>query len=434
MIDVIIPTMWMAKNTLASIEKYCKNPNVKQIIVIDNAISNRPSKAKEILSHSKINIVSYSRNIYVNPAWNEGFYRTTLDIIAIINDDVTVEDSVFDLVLNHKLKAGDLVGVNLRGRQDNYKIDDFIETEEKIVKLNYDRDSPIGGQAWAFGICMFMHRDTYKVIPSLYQIWYGDDYLAQHAKAVYALNSNKIKGTISETLKKFTDPNDEISKRIELDSKNLIKYNHFHNSEKWDIPRNMIEMYKRKRLEMQQVNQHSNVFEVEYEKAKATASDINQNVHILYDLAKECETVIEMGVRTGVSTRAFLNTDVELISFDIVKNPDVEKLFALAKSKGKKAEYIIADVLQIEVEDADLIFIDTLHTYTQLKQELKLHGNKAKKYLVFHDTNTFGLRDEVGNGSKGLLSAIIEFLIENPHWKFYKYKTNNNGLTVLSRI
>jgi hypothetical protein len=433
MIDVIIPTMWMAKNTLSSLEKYCGNSNINKVIIIDNAIGNRPVNANTVLSHPKINLVSYGKNIYVNPAWNEGFFRTTTDTIAIINDDVTVEDSVFDLVLSHKLKAGDLVGVNLRGRQDNYKIDDFIETEEKIVKLNYDRDSPIGGQAWAFGICMFMHRDTYKVIPSLYQIWYGDDYLAQHAETVYAINSNQIKGTISETLKKFTDPNDEISKRIELDSKNLIRYNHFHNSENWDIPRNMIEMYSRRRLEIQHNTQDANVFEVEYHKAKTTISDINQNLHILYDLAKECKTVIEMGVRTGVSTRAFLNTDVELLSFDIVKNPTVENLFTLAKSKGKKVQYVIDDVLNIEIPETDLIFIDTLHTYTQLKQELNLHGNKAKKYLVFHDTHTFGLRDEDGTGTKGLMSAIIEFLIDNPQWKFKIYKTHNNGMTVLER-
>jgi len=80
-----------------------------------------------------------------------------------------------------------------------------------------------------------------------------------------------------------------------------------------------------------------------------------------------------------------------------------------------------------------MIFIDTLHTYEQLKQELKLHGNKAQKYIAFHDTHTFGLRGEIDNDNKGLLSAIIEFMMENPHWKFYKYKTNNNGLTILKR-
>jgi hypothetical protein len=448
MIDIIIPTMWMAKTTTDAIQKYCKNPKVNKIILVDNNSKMRPPAFSKIISNPKIEYVSYGKNIYVNPAWNEGYFRSTADIIAIINDDIVVEDDIFDLVLDHNLKSGDLVGVNLRGYQDNYKIDDYIETKEEIVKLNYDRTSPIGGQLWAFGICMFMHRNTYKVIPSLYQIWYGDDYLAQNAKNVYGINSNRIKGNISETLKRFNNPNDDISKRIELDSKNFLKFSHFYNEKKWDLPKNMIEKYESQRKSITQKKQDiftvepqqksttqnkQDVFEVEYQRAKKTPSDINQNLPVLYELAKECETIVEMGVRTGVSTRAFLNTDASLISIDIQKNATVEKLFALADASGKSCQYCIGDTLKIEIAETDLLFIDTLHTYEQLTQELKLHGNKAKKYLIFHDTHTFGMVGEIGIDKRGLMPAIIEFVIANPHWGFYIHKTNNNGLTVLKR-
>lgn len=431
MIDIIIPTMWMAETTIDSVQKYCNNPKISKVILIDNNTKRRPKSLSKLLSNPKVDCVSYGRNIYVNPAWNEGYYRSSSNIIAIVNDDIVIGDNVFDLVLNKNLQPGDLVGVNLRGYQDNYKIDDHIETKEEIVKLKYDNASPIGGQAWAFGICMFMHRKTYKVIPSLYQIWYGDDYLAQNAENVYAINSNQIKGKISETLKRFNNPDDDISKRIELDSKNLLQFSNFYNALNWDIPKNMIDMYERQRKSISQNKQ--DVFEIEYQRAKNTPSDINQNLHILYDLAKECKTVIEFGVRTGVSTRAFLNTDVSLLSFDLYEDREVRKLFTLAKAKGKKAEYIISNVLDIEIEETDLLFIDTLHTYDQLKQELKLHGNKAKKYLVFHDTHTFGFSGEVGNDMRGLMAAIMEFISENPDWKVKIHKTNNNGLTVLHR-
>ena len=431
MIDIIIPTMWMAKTTMSAIQKYCKNSKVNKIILVDNNRKMRPPTFSKIMSDPKIEYVSYGKNIYVNPAWNEGYFRSTMDIIAIINDDIVVEDEVFDLVLNHNLKSGDLVGVNLRGHQNNYKIDDHIETKEEIIKLNYDQTSPIGGQLWAFGICMFMHRNTYKVIPSLYQIWYGDDYLAQHAKNVYGINSNRIKGNISETLTKFNNPNDDISKRIELDSKNFLKFGHFYNEKNWSLPKIMIEKYENQRKSTTQHPQ--DVFEVEYQRAKKTPSDINQNLPILYELAKECETIVEMGVRTGVSTRVFLNTDAALISIDIKKNTTVEKLFALADAKGKLCQYLIGDVLKIAIPETDLLFIDTLHTYEQLKQELTLHGNKAKKYLIFHDTHTFGVSGENGIDRKGLMTAIIEFIIVNPHWHFYIHNTNNNGLTVLKR-
>lgn len=427
MIDIVIPTMWGAQSFEKALETYVSHPNINSVIIIDNAKNKRPSYS--ILKNSKIQLISYGKNIYVNPAWNEGYSRSTSEILAIINDDILVSHDVFNMVADFDLKDGDLIGVNLRGRQDNYKIDDFIDTEESIAKLNYDRTSPIGGQAWAFGICMFMLRKSYSIIPSLYQIWYGDDYLAQRANAVYAINSNKIKGTISETLKKFNNPNDEISKRIELDSLNLLRFDDFENGKNWDIPKNMIAKYASERKFLS-----GDTFSVEYETAKLRPSDINENLHILYDLAKQCETVVEMGVRTGVSTRAFLNTNVQLTSYDIVLNRQVQDLFNRAKALGKSVKYIEADVLKIVVDETDLLFIDTLHTYDQLKQELRLHGNKAKKFIAFHDTHTFGINGEDQKDKKGLLPAIIEFMIDNPHWKFKIHKTNNNGMTVLERV
>lgn len=427
MIDIIIPTMWYSNNLLESLQTYIDHNSIGKIILIDNNKRKRPNS--DLLQHNKVELICYGKNIFVNPAWNEGVSRAQTDIIGILNDDIKVDPSVFDMVLNFNLKEGDVIGVNLQGRQNNYVIDEVIDTEEEIVKLNYDSTKPIGGQAWAFGICMFMHKKTYKPIPKLYKVWYGDDYLAQRASDVYVINSNKIKGTISETLKKFTDPNSEVSLRVEMDSKNLLRFKHFRNNKNWEIPKNIQLKYQRDRENLY----FEKFFEIEYEKAKDIPSDINENVHILYNLAQECEHVTEMGVRTGVSTRALLNTNVELISYDIILNKEVNDLFEFAKQRGKKVKYLKANVLDVEIQETDMLFIDTLHTYRQLKTELKLHGNKAKKYLAFHDTNTFGLKGEIGNDKKGLLSAIIEFIIENPHWRFKIYKDNNNGFTVLER-
>jgi hypothetical protein len=429
MIDLVIPTMWVVEGVIDKLQKYVQNPLIKKIILIDNNPKKRPADA--ILSNSKIELVCYGYNIFVNPAWNEGYLRSTTDVVAFVNDDIFIDDDVFNTVDNFNLKPGEMIGVNLRGYKDNYKIDDYIDTKEEIVDLNYDRKFPIGGQAWAFGICMFIHRKTYKLIPSLYKVWYGDDYLAQHADKVYALNSNKIKGEISGTLKTFEDPNSEISKRIELDSINLVKHADFFNDENWDISKKIVKQFQDSR---ESKNKYINILANEYQRAKTQPSDIYENVHILYDLAQECQHVTEMGVRTGVSTRALLNSNVELVSYDIELNKTVSDLFNVAKIAGKNAKYIKANVLTVEIDETDMLFIDTLHTYTQLEQELNLHAGKVKKYIAFHDTHTFGLRGEVGIDNKGLLSAIIEFLVDHPEWRFKIYKTNNNGFTVLERV
>ena len=55
--------------------------------------------------------------------------------------------------------------------------------------------------------------------------------------------------------------------------------------------------------------------------------------------------------------------------------------------------------------------------YDQLLAELTIHAPKVKKYIAFHDTQTYGTRSEefMGRiGSNGLLPAIIHYLIENP--------------------
>jgi hypothetical protein len=279
MIDLIIPTMWFVNDFEQSLQTYIKCDLIKKIIVIDNNHLKRPSY--EILNHPKIELISYGRNIFVNPSWNEGYYRSESKILGILNDDINVSPEIFDMIVNFNIQKGDLIGVNLQGSQNNYKIDDFINTEEEIIKLNYDPQRPIGSQAWAFGICMFMRRESYKLIPSLYQVWYGDDFFAQHSKNIYVINSNKIKGTISETLTKFNDPNSDISKRIELDSKNLMSYDHFINGKHWDIPHNMIELYKQQRKQLNQ----KDIFELGYEKARKTPNNngltiLKRNINI----------------------------------------------------------------------------------------------------------------------------------------------------------
>jgi hypothetical protein len=189
-------------------------------------------------------------------------------------------------------------------------------------------------------------------------------------------------------------------------------------------------------------NFDNEVFENEYKDALNNSSHINEHLPILRDLAKQCKHITEMGVHEGISTRAFLCEDVVLRCYDLTHYPRITELIKIAKESGKDVEYFKADVLEVDIEKTDLLFIDTWHVYEQLKQELELHASKVKKYLVFHDTQTFGTSGHDTSmtshyngkvGTLGLLPAIIEFVIEHPEWKFKIHKTNNNGLTVLEK-
>jgi hypothetical protein len=182
-----------------------------------------------------------------------------------------------------------------------------------------------------------------------------------------------------------------------------------------------------------------NFFEREYEQYRVIPSDINENLHYLHELALKCDHITEFGVRDAISTRAFLNTNATLISYDFKHFESVVDLFQKAKEYGKKVDYIVADVRTIEIEETDLLFIDTWHCYEQLKTELALHHNKVRKYILFHDTHTYGLIAEDNYVEKsqsglGVLPAIMEFMAIHPEWKFKMHITNNNGLTIIEKV
>lgn len=181
----------------------------------------------------------------------------------------------------------------------------------------------------------------------------------------------------------------------------------------------------------------------EYEKRCGEYSDINQHLPTLKRYAEQCEHITEMGVRTVVSTWAFLAArPKKLVSIDINPCP-IESAKQLALENGIDFEFIIADTGSpaTEIEPTDLLFIDTWHCYDQMKKELALHPSKARKYMIFHDTTTFAQHPEIGGypvpagfTHRGIWPAIEEFLVEHPEWRLLERYTHNNGLTILERV
>ncbi len=178
-----------------------------------------------------------------------------------------------------------------------------------------------------------------------------------------------------------------------------------------------------------------------YEQKCSIPSDINEHLPTLKRYSEECKHITEMGVRYGTSTYAFLMGKPEtLISYDYNPCPSLGVFVELANENNINYSFNQADTRDLEIEETDFLFIDTLHHYDQLKIELEMHGNKARKYLGFHDTTSYefiGERYTSGDDwfeeGKGLWKAIEEFLEVNPHWEIAERFTNNNGLTILKR-
>jgi hypothetical protein len=169
-----------------------------------------------------------------------------------------------------------------------------------------------------------------------------------------------------------------------------------------------------------------------YENECKRYSDINEHLPTLKNYSDDCDHITEMGVRDIVSTWAFLmGNPKKLISYDINQINESIIRDSLIDT-NIEFNFILGDTTKIEIEETDLLFIDTLHNYEQLKIELKLHGNKSKKYIIFHDTTLFGERNETNQGI-GLNPAINEFIEENSHWVKHEVYTNCCGLTILKR-
>lgn len=175
-----------------------------------------------------------------------------------------------------------------------------------------------------------------------------------------------------------------------------------------------------------------------YENRCFVPSDINEHLPTLRRYAEMCDHITEMGVREANSTFGFLmGKPKKMISIDILPieafGNEESAIKKIAEGNGTDFEFILANSLEIEIGETDLLFLDTDHTYEQVKKELQLHGNKSKKFIIFHDTTTFA-RGGFGNDKIGIWMAIEEFLDDNPFWVIHEKYEHNNGLTILKRI
>jgi len=193
-------------------------------------------------------------------------------------------------------------------------------------------------------------------------------------------------------------------------------------------------------------------------------SDINEHVDTLRMYASQCKSIVEMGVRSGVSTWGCLQGLIEtsqsmtepepltLVGIDLDEAPDVYRnSVCIAGTAAVQVKFIQGNSLQVTPEPRDMLFIDTFHVYGQLKRELALHAATTKKFIVLHDTTVDSeVGEAVRNGWNigrlaestgipeaeigiGLWPAVLEFLDTNSDWRLLKRFTHNNGLTILER-
>ena len=165
---------------------------------------------------------------------------------------------------------------------------------------------------------------------------------------------------------------------------------------------------------------------------------ISPYMEVLRRYASECKHVTEFGINQVNSTYALLaarpdkvvSVDIDLHKRPSKSIPEFDKtnlwlLWALklAEQEGIVFEAIEGDSSTVDIEPTDLLFIDSKHTGSHLKAELRKHKNLVSKYIIFHDTTLFGSQ---------LMPVIEEFLREGSFEVIEHIKTSP-GLMVIKR-
>ncbi len=195
----------------------------------------------------------------------------------------------------------------------------------------------------------------------------------------------------------------------------------------------------------------------QYEKGCSQPSDINEHLPQLRELAKECQSVTELGVRGMISTWAILQGLSEspyiphsYRGVDLVCPPLNTFYLAnnLAEMHQISFQFIEGNDFDIDIENTDMLFIDTWHTYRHLTYELEKFSPKVNKFITMHDTSDpYGTEDEpfyvgvmpeypshINPHKKGLWMAVEDFLLGHPEWRLKARYLNNHGFTVLERV
>lgn len=174
----------------------------------------------------------------------------------------------------------------------------------------------------------------------------------------------------------------------------------------------------------------------------------------IVQIAAQCSSAVEFGVRRGVSTLSIAfglaNSESPTAwfnSYDIVKSSDsidMEAYTKAAKDANVSAKFILANSRKVEIPETDLLFVDSYHSYSHFMEEMRLHSHRARKYIIMHDSSqsgTFGLQDQKegydqdhdykNHDKEGMYNAAMDFAkMYSEDWEIFLHDNSAEGLTV----
>ena len=189
-LSVIIPTIYKKPKVLFKIiDMFEREQVVDEIILISNA-----SYSMVFPYSTKLKIYEANTNAFVNESWNFGIDVIQNDNFLIMNDDILIPVGFCELVLNSREfddEQTGLIGLEdelvINFHKKEYEDIDFPESVNEIKLVPLDKYMKVGFWASAF----FGKKENYHLIPEIFKIFYGDNYL---------LYQNKMRNKISYSI------------------------------------------------------------------------------------------------------------------------------------------------------------------------------------------------------------------------------------------
>ena len=164
-ISVIIPTLQKNLELLNNLVKTLSNDiSVSEIIIIDNSTKGYTSES------NKIRVIIPEKNLFVNPSWNLGVKEAKENIVALLNDDITIPENFCQNVASQMNEKMGVVGFHR----------DYIINIPKVMPTPTSTNIVLEkatGRCGFFGVAMFFYKSSYIEIPEDIKIFWGDDWL-----------------------------------------------------------------------------------------------------------------------------------------------------------------------------------------------------------------------------------------------------------------
>ena len=195
-VSAVIPTLQKNLELLNNLVKVLnEDESVSEIIVIDNSISGYSYDSP------KIRVIVPETNMFVNLSWNLGVKEAKEDIVALLNDDITIPKDFCKSVVEKMNSEMGIVGFH-RDFVENIQ---EIKEPPKLTDLTLEKAE---GRCGYFGVAMFFYKSSYVDIPEEIKVFWGDDWLYDQSKKQkkdnYYITNQKIYhwGSLSSTDKR----------------------------------------------------------------------------------------------------------------------------------------------------------------------------------------------------------------------------------------